>query len=617
MPELDPDWEYKNVPDLLGGVNGYRRPDQLEDNQAVGLLNVIAKQGQVIADTGYKYFAREPIYVAPEVSGTADVSQFQPTLFGTPQGEFSFVQNDQTVETLMITTRTMYKYDAGNNRWHLVKGTAETTVTSITRQSNLGNIITVINVASTAGFSSGDIVGVATADGDEFHCECTVSGGTALVLNTPFLFTKFININPGARVVRGVRLAGELNYQISSTNYPGSDWFVFTNGVDIVKRYDGSDCIDVPNLPSSGNTICRAVGVFNAALFLFNTTEGGVRHPCRARRSNQGDPTDWTTGTAGTDDLLDQPWEILCGHLLGSYLYLYRAGCISRGQFVGSGGLNYYFEDMVPGEGALSTCSVIVTEDFHVVVGNNNVYKYKGGYNLEPIGDQIFHAVFSKNGNLHPQYKNRTIGVYVPETEEIWIGYVSLDGTSADTVLRWNITYGIWYTRKFYNEFVNFALYNHLNVFSWDDLQGSWDQQKWTWDSSVQVQEAQAVHMLASAEAQVYEYDYNSSLDNAQPITYSVESKEFLAPDVECTFDQLDMMIEAVDALVEYSTDEGRTWDYLGETRAKALVNNEHKGKVSLFKQFPFQRVRFRWSGTAPAFKLDWFAFYFKKTSQW
>ena len=606
----DKDWEYKLVPNLMGGIDGYKRPDTLEDNQAIKLINIIAKQGVVVADTGYKEFAPEPVY-------SLWIGN-QPALFGTPQLETQFLRTDGSLETILVTTKTVYKYDAGNKRYHLVKGTFATTIDSVVFQANVGSI-TVIKVVDGSGFTTGDVVSFATDSGDEYICTVAVAGNSLFLLNHPLFMpaANGINFATGGIVKRGVRLNGTVDHQVSFAPYPGNDWLVFTNGVDIVKRYDGTDCIDVPNLPSAGNTICKAVAVYNAALFLLNTTEGGVRHPQRARRSNQGDPTDWTTGTAGKDDLLDLSAEILNAAKLGDYLIVYRDGAISRGQFIGASGINYFFEDMIPNEGPNSVLGVAVTEDYHVVSGKNNVYKYTGNYSLPPIGDPIFHAVFSNKGNLNPQQKHKIALAYIPETEEIWFAYASVNSDSPDTIYRYNITYGIWYVRQMVNQVLSFNLYQHQNIFTWDDLVGTWADQAWTWDTQVQMQEAQVVHMCSAVSAKVFEYDYNTKLDNGTAISYYVESKDFLAPDIECRFDTLEMYISGTNVVVEYSTDEGRSWSYFGEDKEDATVNEEHKTKVRMCKQFPFQRVRFRWAGQGPDFALEWFSLLFKKDSLW
>lgn len=580
------EWHYKAIPHLVSGIHTGKRSDLLDDSQCSTLLNVYAKQGRLLSDTGYIKFAS--------------------TVKGIPQLEYRFLRADTTTDIMLVTTRSLYEYNEALRYWRLVKGTAGTTLSAA-----FGAGVLAVTVASAAGFATGDLIGIDLESGGQHQTTITVSGTTFTLADAmPSAAAS------GAVVIVGPNLSGDLDHQVSATVVAGNDWFVFTNGIDIVKRYNGTDCVDVPNLPASGITVCAAVAYYNAALFLLNTIEGATRFPQRVRRSNQGDPTDWTTGTAGKDDLLDRPDHIKCAHVLGPYLIVYRSESISRGQFVGASGLNYDFPTVVSGEGAISTGAVAVMEDHHIVVGNQNVYIYRGDFSLSAIGDAVFHRMYSTKGNLHPANKHKTFAFYITELDEFWVMYPSVDAVDGcDKLLRYSISNKAWYERQFADQFVGFGFFQVLDVFSWDDLVGSWDDQQWAWDSQVELKESFNIHLLHATLGQVYEYDYSATLDNATPIKYTVETKDFLVPDYNLRFDTLEAMIQGHGVQVEYSTNGGRTWDYLGETKEKATINSDTLEKISLCKQFVTGRFRIRFSGSDPNFELQWIALLYKTES--
>lgn len=575
-------WEYKTIPTLMGGINVSKRPDLLDDTETVQLKNVLMRAGLLTNDAGYKQIGQ-------------DIS-------GTPQLEQRFPRQSKSIDIMLVTTKTVYEFNESFQRYHVVKGTNATTATGGPYSSG-ANAIT---VTSAAGFVSGDVVGFFVDGGDQHSTTVTVSGST---LNLDVPLPTGMSISTGNVVRRGVKLSGNLDIQVCATIVSSNDWFVFTNGVDIVKRYNGTDCVDVPGLPSGGNVVCQNVMYFNAALFLFNTTEGGTNFPWRARRSNAGDPTDWVTGTAGKDDLLETSNGITAVGLLGPYLVVYKNDCAYRGEFVGSSTINYLFTQMVTTDGCLSPQALAITETKHYIMGQTGFYEYSGGFNYKDIGYKIFDKVFGTKGNLSPIQRQKSFALYIPELGEIWFFYPSVASNNPDIVMRYIIENNIWYERKFNDVFQSAGLFQTLSIFTWVNLIGSWTNQTWLWSEQTVVSNSYAIHLLAAAtgnKGRVMEYDYATLLDNGVPIRYTIETKDFLHSDVDCRFDMMEMMIQGTNVDVLYSTDKGKSWILLG------IVNEPKVTKSRLFLQFPFQQVRFRWTGTNADLRLDWAAFSYK-----
>ncbi len=581
-------WQYKSVPSLIGGINSGVRADELRDNQCVTLMNVLMRQGSLWSDTGYKPFA-QPIQ-------------------GLVQLEYKWVRNNGTIVTVLVTTKTVYTYDSSSATYKLVKGTASTTITVGTGPGS-----TTFTGASGTGFSNGDLIGIDLANGAQHQSTVSValvSGSWIFTLDTPVPANT--NISVGAIVVRAVVLTGDADHQVSAVTVASNDWMVFTNNINVVKRYNGTDCVDVPNLPSAGNVVCKAVAVFNAALFLLNTIEGGTNFPQRARRSDQGDPTNWTTGTSGKDDLLDSSDGIVTAKILGAYLIVYRDRSVVRGYFIGAGGINYQFDTMATGDGAVSVNAVADIGDYHIFIGQADVYAYHGTFELKSLGDAVYFRLFSSHGNLNPLSKNRIFTFFVFELNEVLIFYPATNSTACNRVLRFNVDKKTWYDRQFADNFLGGGSYQFTNAFSWTGLIGNWTAQTWPWDSQVLLSNSIALHLGSASQGQVFEYDYLSALDNATPIAYTVETKDFIEPDSNIRFDMFEAYMQGTNILIQYSIDEGRSWLPLGNGAIDATITQVPIARIRKFLQFLCSRVRFRFTGSSPDFRLDWFGFSYK-----
>ena len=565
---------------IVGGLNLLDREDQIDPSEMLRLKNLRLDRGKMIQDTGYVAFAD--------------------AILGTPQADYQFFKKTGVSELMLVTTVSLYRYNSVVDQWQYVKGTAGTTLTA---QANAG--ATSLAVVSIAGFSNGDKVGVTLDDGTQHRT--TVNGvpaGTTIVILDAIPAGR--NAPNGAALVRAVVLGGNLDKLISMDTIPSHDWFVFTNGVDKPKRYDGTDCVDIPNLPSGGNTICIALRLYNKALFLFNTLEGGTAFPQRARRSDIGDPTNWTTGTAGFDDLYDGSDFILTGEVLGPYLVVYRERSIERGEFIGQGGVNYFFQSMIKGEGVCSSSGIVDMGDYHVILGNANIYEYRAGFDLDPIGDKIWPTLFGPSANVNPSMRRRGFAFFVEELNEIWFFLPTALSSNCDRLLRYNISEENWAERIFAHKFTGYGFYIKQTTLDWASLIGDWAAQTWFWGTATTQEDSPTTHLTADTGGQVYEYNYIANSDAGAAISFIFETKDFLMSEALIRLDTIEGFLRGTNVLVEYSLNEGSSWVSVG------TVSNSTNTKFLLGKQEVTQRIRFRFSGSDPQFMLTFFEFYWK-----
>lgn len=560
-------WLYKAIPNLLGGIDKSKQPDALADNQCVTLRDVKITDDMLVSSNGYTQYG----------TSTGTGGKFTPVI----QTPYQFDRRDGTSELIAITLTDVQKYNTSLSKWLPVAGPLHTTTTAA---YVAGATVIAITVDPSTGFVIGNTFCIVLDNTDLHITTITNIAGLNITIATGIPTGRTVAL--GARVFKPKILSGDITKRVSIVTVPGSDWMVFTNGVQTTLYWDGTSVEDVPNLPSAGDTICKAVALYNTALFLIGTTEGGVSYPQRVRRSNQTDPTDWTGGTAGYDDLLDSSYPVVCAHILGPYLIVYKSRGIIRCSFIGSSGLNYQYETTITHEGVITPLSVVTVKDKHIFVGHNNVYEYAGDFTIRPIGDQIRTTLFGSGAYVSSKYDYIISMIYIEAFDELWIFYHSqlITYSGCTDAFRYHVKLNIWYESHFETPIYGLSVYKsgspggELNF-----------------------------HLCDYQNHKVYAYDnsvYTRMDGSATP--FIVETKDYIMADGRFRFDMIEMNIKGTGILLEYSTDAGTTYTTM------ATITQATQSKVRVHKQFVCDKVRFRWTGTASNFKLSWAGFSYK-----
>lgn len=576
-------WEYKLIDVFSGGLHIESRSDLISDNELVDALNLYNQQDLLQIDTGYTTFGS--------------------TVRGVPRAVFQFYKTDGTSELVLITQDTFYKWTS--SEWQYVSNG-----TSTTADAGEPTGETAISVADETGFSGGDYVGIILDDGTQH--QTTVASTGVGVINIDDGIPAGRSVSIGAAVVEATAFSGDLDILISLAVYAPNDWLVFTNGVDKPQRYDGSTCEDVPNLPSSGNTICRAVGVFNEYLLLMRTTEGGTAYPQRVRWCDTADPTNWTTGNAGYQDLVDSEDFIVTGAGLGPYYIIYKERSIQRMELVGTDELLFNFTPTVAGEGALSADSVVDLGDYHIFIGNANIYEYRAGFSYKALGDRIYDKVFGSRGELNSSYRQRVFAVYVEELDEVWFFYPSGSAEVPNYLLRYRQENGSWWPRQFADDMVGYGFYQRTSAKTWQELSGTWTEQVWQWNSTLVLANSPTTLLCGNSPKQVYEYDYSRSSDNGTDLPFRLETKDFRHPHYKMRLNMVETLVRGDSLDIEYSTDKGSSWSSL-----KTVTPGASLTRVRAWKQLIADHIRFRISGTGGGAAIGWFGFEFTLESEW
>jgi len=577
----DTDWQDQTIPALVDGFTTEFRPDVIKDGNLTRADNVFYDKAWVKVDTGF--------------------ATFQGTVEGIPRLTYQFFKTNGTSELILITDATVYKQVS--DTWHYVAGLGNTTAASGEPAEE-----DEIDVVDETGFSVDDLIGIILDDGTQHQTTCTAVAANTVTIDDAIPAGRTVPL--GYAVVAAPNLSGVATDQISIATLPGQDWVVFANGQDNVQRYDGTDCIDVPNLPSSGNTQCKVVALFHNHLLLINTAEGGTAYPQRIRWSDTGDPENWTTGNASYVDLLDSEDFLTAASPLGPHMILYKDRSIIRQEYVGEADRLFNFETMVQGEGALAQDAVSNLGDFHLFVGQSNIYKYRGSFDIEPTGDEIYTELFSISGNLDPTHKGKTFVIYVEEVDEVWVFFTSTGDSYPRTIAKYKQGTGAWAFRHLPLDIVGFGFWQKDTSVPWSSMVGSWEEQNTVWNAHAFLANSPTTLLCGVSPKQVYEFDYIQTTDNGTTIDFTLDTKDFTDPGYKLLIDNVQMATKGAFTLM-YSEDQGDTWTTYD------TVDQSTYQRITLWTQFEAERVRWRITGSQAGFRLGWFKFEWQRMSAW
>lgn len=583
MTAQTPDpWDYKNIDDITKGVDVSQSPNRIDDGAFVEAVNLFYNEKKLLTDTGY----------APYLAAVR----------GTPKAKIVFLKRAGTSEDILITNETVYT--RVSSQWQYVAGATPTTMA-------VGGVATdtTIDVVDASQFGNGDYIGIELDDGTQH--QTTVNGapvGNTITLTDALPSAAAI----GNTVLEPVVLTGNDSNQVSWDIYPAFDYLLFTNNVDPPQYYDGSTCQDIPNLPSAGNTLCRAIKVFESLVMLLGTTEGGTKYPQRVRWCDTADPTTWTpadNNVAGYEDLYDSEDGIMDGASIGPYFIVYRQLTITRCELVQTTERLLKFDTVITNEGILGTNCVADIGSEHILAGGTGFYSYSGGFELTPLDEKAWPRLYGKDRELDITQAPKTAFVsYIQELDEVWFFYPLVMGDFCARMARYNFITQSWTFRDYNIEISAVGYHKRSTTLTWSALVGSWLAQTFRWGSSSAAAGAPTIILMSKDGGnQCYEYDYTTATDNGVAIGWSFVTKDFYHPRHAIRTNWIDFQAKGSLVNIEYSIDGGQSYNTWG---SKTLTSSFKKRRS--YKQVVSDRIRWKFSGTSSDFGIDWFGFEFR-----
>jgi len=697
MPELvradDPtsDWTDVRLPTLAGGVNSSVPAHMLEPDESPDSENLTYLDGRARTDTGYtpkgeyvsqavavvsvagadnvsvatgygvKFVAGARIiipldtgvslvttissidtttseiydilYIADNIPAGTDTTGAVLTqsndLWGVAQGGFDHQTAAGAVTPLLVTTKSVYRYVAlPTDEWQYVEGTVETTT-----NANEAAGSTAINVVSEAGFSATDRIGITMDDGAQH--QTTVASTAAGVINIDDALPGHTGtvVTSGNAVLKAIELNGTSAKQVVWAPVPWHEWSVFTNGLDIPMRYDGTSCEVIPNLPNSGNTLCETLSVFSEAfLILGGVTEAGTLVPYKVIWCAAGDATDWTSPTSGSKELLDTRDGIVAMKALSTVMVIYRTRTPVIMRFLGQPYATFSFAPLALGEslksegfGPVSANAVAGTSNQHIIFDRRGVFIYQGGDEIQDISSKIFAKVFGSSGLLNMTNIGRSFVHFVAGTSTVWLFYPDSSAGYPNRAAVLDIRTGKWWHRLFNHE-ISFASASSGSTSTRIiDLVGTIVEQQWKIGTGSAVVGAQSVLLgitgmdptATPVEADdpdstdsVAQYDGIAAKEFRQVIDWSFDSVERIAQH-QFRLDHVRVRYKGPAAELFILRDSGDPESIMDLSASATFIDYE------VFPQTVQRLLQFRISGSGTGAELAELSFKFREEARW
>lgn len=201
-----------------------------------------------------------------------------------------------------------------------------------------------------------------------------------------------------------------LTYPLSLSNLSGTSLpygvalsnarMYFSNGSTKILYSDGESSLKSSNSPGAARFL-----TLNAAhLISAYTTEpepgqsGSILYPQRVRWAKSGDPNDWTSFSAGAEDLLDVPDVITGLATLGRQTIVFRSNGLTLMTPTGNGNAPFSFENMTTaflGVGNRYPYSLAVFGDLAAFIAVNDIYSVNSGLQMQAIGGKAKKKIFA------------------------------------------------------------------------------------------------------------------------------------------------------------------------------------------------------------------------------
>ena len=169
-----------------------------------------------------------------------------------------------------------------------------------------------------------------------------------------------------------------------------NDYVYFANGGDYIQVYSGSGMCTQLNTTSA----VKARYIIEYANRLIQADYGSTREATSVWWSKEGDPSDWTDDTAGTNTFLDSDSYITGLGKVGASLVVYFENSMVFGQRTGVSTAPIEFGKIKPGVGCIAPYSIVDVRGTNAFIGRDDVYIIDGE-SPYPVGEKIRDKLFS------------------------------------------------------------------------------------------------------------------------------------------------------------------------------------------------------------------------------
>jgi hypothetical protein len=370
-----------------------------------------------------------------------------------------------------------------------------------------------------------------------------------------------------------------------------NDTFIYTNGVDVMQKYDGTTAAILAGTPPKA----KSVTSFYNRLIATGTIETGTAYPFRVRWSSAGTIETWTGGTSGYVDLVDTPDWCVAGKLLNDKCFIYKETSIWELVYVG--GTTVFLPKMRVGvNGTKAANSIQGVKDKHFFWSSDAIYAFDGLY-VTPLDRNIFPLLYRTGDKIVAlTYPKRVCSTYIEEAGEYWICLPTVNSAGVPETLFKRSKDGSW-TRHGEMYITCFGHYSYVaTIVTWATAVGTWLTQLYGSWRRRSLPGAAPTLLISWYNGQVYEDDRSTTSSGNMVF----ETKDFLFGHAHrCT--EVRVLYQKGPCTIYYSVNSGNTWILLG-----TLVYMSDWTEGVKYFNITTQRVRFKIETTASEFELKW-----------
>lgn len=398
------------------------------------------------------------------------------------------------------------------------------------------------------------------------------------------------------------------------------DTFIITNGLDQPGKITASGTtLTIAQLTTSlaAGSITTSEIVITAKdhIVFFNNTENGADVPQRATWGDIGQVEQYTGGTSGYQDLVDdESWVIAVEQLGENEWAVYKERSIVKMYWVG-GHTPFRFRTMVTGTGALSKEAVTSVGGEHMVIGPDVVYAYKGDNTTEVIDDVIKKTMYDQ---INDEFSNRVFLLFLEEDDELQV-WIPTDTDYPDTVWCMDVVKEIWYQKA--RTMMGFGYYQSTTAITIGSLVGTIGEQTWRFGDRL-VKAYRPITLVgdrtSATMGKVYRIDKSTLNNDGTAITSVFETPDFVLPDtpdyMNKTMRVKQLLFEARGHSVDtsYSTDGGASWKPTQASNTTTLSSAYPEDPDQQDFDSTSRKIRFRFMNdtVTSGFRLRYYGFY-------
>lgn len=363
--------------------------------------------------------------------------------------------------------------------------------------------------------------------------------------------------------VASAPLTGSANTPVSYA-FPllsGSKIAVFTNGVDAIRKcaISGSDSVLGGSPPKA-----RYVQAFGPHLVLGYVIDAGTDYFSRVQWCDTDNPEAWSSGIAGSTNLLEDPDDITGMGVFGNFLTVHKASAIYLGQLVTTSAV-FRFDRRATGVGTVSGATIQnIPSGEQIFLASDGIHLFNGitaPLIESPVQDEL-------REEMNPLYLSKSQAIYVRELDEYWVAVPTGSDTVPQTVYKYN-----WRTRQVYKD--TRANLTALGVFintqedTWADRPQGWDSDTTRWNSIINLS-LNPVVIFGDSSGNSTKRTANSNDDAGTAVEGKVDTKDFTAEDANIPdmdrmmrWKGLKVWAKGNSVKVYYSLDSGQTWVFV------------------------------------------------------